>query len=1294
MDEIQALPKLTSIIYKDYISHTQAQRIQADFQSSMEELVPIKSYNDCSLYEKNKLLKKYNIINERNYFNADAEEHMGDQDENAILYKFKENSYYNSFNQIYNFDHLAYVFSDESWVNGSQILEHPYSKDIPVELLPVFTKSANEKFINLMNLDPYKKIDLQKYLNIKILNSVKNHPTLNSNYMLVYKDDLNFESEVTSESLNEHNQIRKELNNVIKSNICFPIKQTSILHSSGLKPLNEFKLSAHKESTPFIFKKNNITPKVSLEKRQDKTIGLLKFSMNKQFSSFIGKDYAFDHREGEFVFHSVQNFADRVSNFMTSGIYLQTDTAQNDKLSYLNKLFPVSFQLHKPVNFEAIKYLTSFSSNDGDNEIILKEIEYEFETKTVDASKVGFAVNFLGHKVQFSTLIYNNSDKERDDLHTLFNLPRDISYVQSILNEGLISCSGHLFERVSTRVRRSASYKSSKKLARHKGLGSLFLYSFFEDVFNSNILSLDDKSYSKLKKTFFQDFYMKCHEILWPEFKDVNKRSIKSFVRKDFRDYLEEVYDKLISIYKEPALTLGDNELLQVNGVNQGFLKIIYTLMSSVVNATNGKVFLQPTKAWFSFLNIEKANNPAPAIYKKSKSKNVFKDSLITQYNFFSESLLKTHDLSPWMELSSLDNCNVYFNSEELLTISSANLKAEFSVEESNDETSENSAIDWFALHPKFFFNGKEVSALDLKTTKTGFIEHEGKYYILPKEKKLPSIKALNWFWESLFNKDLDKSSEGGLESKIYQMPRNKTLDLLMLRASGLPVKGHKAWMDLCDFFDNLGKDKNTFKTSADFNGELKPYQKLGAKWIYDLHQLKMGGILADDMGLGKTIQTIAFLDRLRKDKVLKKTLIVVPTSLTYNWLSEIKKFAPKLKTQKFTSSTKEEMAQLLKENSDQIIVTSYGLLVEHQEFLNQFHWDIHIYDEAHNLKNIKTKRARAARLISANFKLCLSGTPIENHYDELYSILDLTVPGCLGSYSSFLGKYVKPDNLEDEELSYLKLKIKPLVLRRSKQNILLDLPEKTEHVVKVLFEPKQKKIYRDIAVSWNNKVMDIIDKNGEAKSQIQMLTALLRLRQICSDPAAVPGVTYDRLSPKLEEIINSVENIIKCNESVLVFTQFISTFERIENSLAEKNIKYFAINGKTTGAKREKFLKEFDESHDPAVFLMTLKTGGVGLNLVKANYIFHVEPWWNPAVENQATDRAHRIGQKKKVSVYRYLVKDSIEEKIEILKERKNKRFKSLFDDGIYVDNVDKLKKATNSAGIRKEDFKYLLSE
>lgn len=592
---------------------------------------------------------------------------------------------------------------------------------------------------------------------------------------------------------------------------------------------------------------------------------------------------------------------------------------------------------------------------------------------------------------------------------------------------------------------------------------------------------------------------------------------------------------------------------------------------------------------------------------------------------------------------------------------------------------------NWFELNPKFFLMGQEVDSSHLLGLGGGgVIEFEGKLYMVPK-KQMPSLKRLENFWHKL-----QKGKHEGPKKKgdgVYQLPRSQTLELLALRASGVAIRGDHEWKKICEFYDNLGKSNRTLQLPDSNKASLKPYQITGIQWLQDLYNLRLGALLADDMGLGKTLQTLSFLDDLRSRDEMGPVLIVVPSSLIFNWQDEIQKFTPELKLTLFSNQDIEKISRQLAHKTQMVIITTYGMLAEHEAYFSQYKFNIIIFDEAQNLKNLTTKRTSSARALNGNFKICLTGTPMENHYGEFYSLVDLLVPGSLGELADFRKNFVNTELITTERMDDLKLKVKPLLLRRTKKEILDQLPEKQETKVSIAFEERQKEIYRDIALSYNERVKETMEAQGVASVQLQMLTAILRLRQACSDPAALPNVQYEKVPPKIETLLESVKELVESGESALIFTQFIQTLEHTAKILQANGVPVFVLHGKIPTKQRQAVLSQFTKSNSGAALIMTLKTGGVGLNLTKASYVFHLEPWWNPSVENQATDRAHRLGQNKAVQVFKYIMHESLEEKIELLKDRKDKKFKSLFattEQDVDIDAV--------SAALSKEDFDMLL--
>ncbi len=623
---------------------------------------------------------------------------------------------------------------------------------------------------------------------------------------------------------------------------------------------------------------------------------------------------------------------------------------------------------------------------------------------------------------------------------------------------------------------------------------------------------------------------------------------------------------------------------------------------------------------------------------------------------------------------------------KEIESISPERLTSQIEIEGSGAEK-------WFELNPKIYFDGEEIELADaFKLIKGDAVFYRGKFYKF-KNKSLPSLDWLQFFWEKIkVENDRKKTKSEGM---MLYLPKSEILTLFALKKSGIPIKGDESWDVISKKFDDL--ESNMIELNASLEQHLshiplREFQKKGVGWLTQLTGLGMGGILADDMGLGKTLQALSFLEYKRKLRDLQRpVLVIVPTSLIYNWINETEKFTPTIKFEIFDRKNRDFLREKIS-NSDLdapvFLIATYGLLTENEDFFTSIEWQFVFFDEAQSLKNISAKRTSTARLLKADVKICLTGTPMENHYGEFFSLIDLILPGALGDYSKFRARYIqgKPSMVD---LDFIKLASHPLVLRRKKELILSELPSKTETPFKINFNNKQQKIYRDLAITWNKNILDVIDKKGEASSQMEMLTALLRLRQVCSYPQMVPNVEYTESSPKEELLIDQVQQIVGNGSSVLVFCQFKSSLHLLQKALEDQGIKVFFIHGDKNASERKKTLKEFEEFFGGSVLIMTLKTGGVGLNLTKASYVIHFEPWWNPAVENQATDRAHRMGQKNPVQVYKYMIADSIEERIQELKDKKKSAFDSLFE----AENLELTGLGSfNHSGLSQSDFEYLL--
>lgn len=445
----------------------------------------------------------------------------------------------------------------------------------------------------------------------------------------------------------------------------------------------------------------------------------------------------------------------------------------------------------------------------------------------------------------------------------------------------------------------------------------------------------------------------------------------------------------------------------------------------------------------------------------------------------------------------------------------------------------------------------------------------------------------------------------------------------------------------------------------------LRDYQKKGFNWLKTMSRYGFGGILADDMGLGKTIQLISFIMSEKEERGKAPSLVVVPTSLVYNWESEVEKFSDGYLNTLLIQGSKEDRIRQAKNIMDyDLVITSYPLLRNDLDLYEDIKFRFCILDEAQNIKNSDSLNAKSTKSIRAENKFALTGTPMENSLSELWSIFDFLMPGYLLSKKKFTDTYEKPIFRENNELALKSLnkKIKPFILRRLKKDVLKELPEKIEQKVLVDMTKEQKEIYLYYIRTLKDEIEAEIEKNGYSKSHIKILTALTRLRQICCDPSLfVEG--YKGGSGKLDSLENIIDEAVG-GHRILIFSQFTSMLDIIKKSLMRKGISHMYLNGATPMEERNNMVKDFNAGKGD-IFLVSLKAGGSGLNLVGADMVVHFDPWWNPAVEEQATDRAYRLGQENTVQVIKLITKGTIEEKIFELQEHKKEMIDMVIKEG-----------------------------
>lgn len=569
---------------------------------------------------------------------------------------------------------------------------------------------------------------------------------------------------------------------------------------------------------------------------------------------------------------------------------------------------------------------------------------------------------------------------------------------------------------------------------------------------------------------------------------------------------------------------------------------------------------------------------------------------------------------------------------------------------------------DWFDAKVDIDFGGQKISIADIKKAlknKQQFVElKDGSFGVLPEE----------WLKKYSLLFQVGETNDQSLKlnkyhftiiDELYAQRDEKEL-IFQLEEKYEKIRLEHVIKEL-DVPDHL---KET----------LRPYQSAGFHWLNYLNDVRWGGILADDMGLGKTIQTLAYLYHLKQEKgTAFSALVVCPTSLLYNWQNEIRKFTPGISYFIHHGATRN--ISKLKDDRVDIIITTYGTLRSDIKSFAEVNFNYVVLDESQAIKNPVSKIAKAVNLLKADNRLCLSGTPLQNNTFDIYAQMNFLNPGLLGSVEWFKQQFAIPidkfgEKLQKEQLRKL---LFPFILRRTKEQVAKDLPEKTEQVLFCEMGKQQRAIYDAYRNDVRDKILGMIDQQGVQKSQLSILQGLMRLRQICDSPAIIKDENYGNHSVKIKELAKELEENLS-NHKALIFSQFLGMLGLIREKLEEFGIKYQYFDGGTSVKDREKAIQQFQQDDECRVFLISLKAGGVGLNLTAADYVYIVDPWWNPAIEQQAIDRTHRIGQTKNIFAYRMICKDTVEDKILKLQERKRALANELIaEDTSFVKSLTK---------------------
>lgn len=558
------------------------------------------------------------------------------------------------------------------------------------------------------------------------------------------------------------------------------------------------------------------------------------------------------------------------------------------------------------------------------------------------------------------------------------------------------------------------------------------------------------------------------------------------------------------------------------------------------------------------------------------------------------------------------------------------------------------SGLDWFDLDAVVKYGDQSISLHDVRKAMK-----KGEHYVKLADGSVGQIPE-EWLerYKRLF--DMAEETENGLRVSDFHLP---LLDTLLADAEAAQTPA--------DFIERRERLRN-FKQivpqpiPTGFTGELRPYQKAGLDWLYFLRQYGFGGCLADDMGLGKTIQVLAFLQSLKEtgQGSGNASLLVVPKSLLTNWQRESERFTPGLRFLEYMGNFRQKDTSIFKDYD--IILTTYGTMLRDVELLREYRFHYAILDESQSIKNPLAQSAKASRLLSADHRLVMTGTPVENNTFELWSQFAFLNPGLLGSMDYFKREFATPieSRASEETANLLRRLVFPFILRRTKEQVAPELPPRTERILYTDLEPAQRKLYAHTRDRYRAELLGMIETSGMNDARMKILEGLLRLRQICIHPRLVEPA-YHGESAKFVMLFETLETLNAEGHKALIFSQFVETLRLVRSELEARGLAYTYLDGKTQD--RQARVDEFQNNPSIPFFLISLKAGGVGLNLTAADYVIHLDPWWNPAVEMQAADRAHRIGQDKPVFVYKFIARDTVEEKILQLQERKKELVEQL---------------------------------